>query len=226
MKKLLLMTGIGLMVAGCGPSEEEKKRIAEEIAAENEAKIQYYQSMGGELVVETIEKCSGGEYRYRGPSGDKSEMLRGIKKESNYKKTKVTCRDQIIKASSAENQTFIDCGKYGNQVRSYFVDNKLTEVKGIPSIDFKGPNAPQIPSCKVSTMKGLKYRIHLLDELPKLHDYCVSKYGVLRQIVRNGTTKQVQEWQSCFSKDALQNNLTLEDAPSFNVWKEETKLNP
>ena len=218
MKKLLLLIGIGLMVSGCGPSQEEIKR--------NEAYvIEYFQEMGGELVVETKKRCSGGDWDYTGPSSSSRELIEGINKESNWKKTEVYCPEVISKASSLDEQTFIECSNT-EKVQSYFSNNKLTKIK-ISPFDFGGPGTrPQLPSCNTNTLKGLKYKVHYLDELIKLHNFCVSKYGDIRQIVRNGTTPQVQRWNACFSKDALQNNLTLEDAPSFNVWKEETRFNP
>ena len=202
----------------------EKKLFFSNQAKDEAMLIEYSQEMGGELVIETIEKCSGGEWEYSGPKGTRRELIEGIYKESNYKKTKERCRDRISKASALDEQTFIECG-YGEKVESYFSNNKLTKIK-ISPFDFGGPGTAQLPSCNTNTLKGLKYKVHYLDELIKLHNFCVSKYGDIRQIVRNGTTPQVQRWNACFSKDALQNNLTLEDAPSFNVWKEETKFNP
>ena len=181
----------------------------------------YFEEMGGELVLETEEKCSGGEWQYSGPKGSRRELTEGIYKESNYKKTEERCRERTSKASAPDEQTFIECN-YSEEVKSYFSNNKFIEIK-ISPFDFKGPGTAQLPSCNTNTLKGLKYKVHYLDELIKLHNFCVSKYGDIRQIVRNGTTPEVQRWQACFSQSALQNNLTLEDAPSFHVWKQ--KLN-
>jgi len=186
---------------------------------------QYFEEMGGKLLLEYEDYCQGGEMNYRGPIPSSTTSFDKFKKEAarneNWSKSKRTCSPVIIKASSQKLDKYVECSlSADNFVDAYFDNNKITDFR---SVGVNYPiwidNAAVKPTCNLYHYKDLEYSIHVLEEMKKLADFCDSKHGKYRELVANSTTKKVRERLACVSKDNLEKNLSIEKPLSFESWK-------